>query len=460
MVRLTDRGAALVRGGRVVVSDEASGRLVRRLLDRGLVDPVATELPQREPPRELTVIVPVYNSTYSLRRLLDTRGADPVFHAARVLVVDDGSPEPDQISGVCREHGVEYVRLPTNRGPAVARNVGLQMVATPLVAFVDADVEFDRPVLGLLGRHFTDPALAAIAPRVLASRPGASGSWIERYEATSSSLDRGSAPANVRPGSPVAWVPSAVLVARVVALGSGYDETMRSGEDVDLVWRCVAAGWTVRYEPATSVRHHHRRRLGELLARKAFYGSSAAPLAKRHGRAVAPARFSRGHIALLGLALARGRWRIPVAAGMGAMWTGRLTRTLGGSADSAELARALVATGTLNAIGQCGTLVLRHWWPVGLILSLASPRFRRVLGAWALIDSIAGYRRNRPHLDLVRYAALRRLDDLAYGAGVWRGAVRYRSLGCLVPVLTPRSLRTASGVVPAQAPRRAPRAAS
>ena len=41
------------------------------------------------------------------------------------------------------------------------------------------------------------------------------------------------------------------------ALG-GFDESLTVGEDVDLVWRLVAAGWTVRYEPGATVRHPMR----------------------------------------------------------------------------------------------------------------------------------------------------------------------------------------------------------
>ena len=34
----------------------------------------------------------------------------------------------------------------------------------------------------------------------------------------------------------------------------------------------------------------------------------------------------------------------------------------------------------------------------------------------------------RPDLDPVRYVALRVLDDAAYGAGVWQGAITHRSI--------------------------------
>jgi hypothetical protein len=45
------------------------------------------------------------------------------------------------------------------------------------------------------------------------------------------------------------------------------------------------------------------------------------------------------------------------------------------------------------------------------------------------------FRRKRPD-NIAAYAVLRVLDNLAYGAGVWAGAFRTRSLRCLLPRLS------------------------
>ena len=53
--------------------------------------------------------------------------------------------------------------------------------------------------------------------------------------------------------------------------------------------------------------------------------------------------------------------------------------------------------------------------------------------AAAVVDGLADWRRTRPELDPVRYLLLRRLDDLAYGAGLWWGAARHRTTAPLRP---------------------------
>ena len=59
---------------------------------------------------------------------------------------------------------------------------------------------------------------------------------------------------------------------------TGFDEALRFGEDVDLVWRLIRLGWRVRYQPAATVAHPARDDLRGLAAAALRYGRSAAPL--------------------------------------------------------------------------------------------------------------------------------------------------------------------------------------
>ena len=61
-------------------------------------------------------------------------------------------------------------------------------------------------------------------------------------------------------------------------------QTLRFGEDVDLIWRLVDAGWRVRYDPRVVVAHDDGRRL----VKRFHYGTSAAPLSLRHPGRLAP----------------------------------------------------------------------------------------------------------------------------------------------------------------------------
>ena len=58
---------------------------------------------------------------------------------------------------------------------------------------------------------------------------------------------------------------------------------------------------------------------------------------------------------------------------------------------------------------------------------------RRAVVVAAIADIALEWRRNDARSDPVRFGAARRLDDVAYGAGVWWAALRARSLAALRP---------------------------
>lgn len=442
--RVLDRGAALLGGAptRVVyltklaqtflvrrsirVTDAASAVLADRLLELGMADPIIDELPEN--PAEYTVVVPVRDRAEELARLLAS-----VEPGRPVVVVDDASRHPARIAAVAERAGAELVVLPENLGPGGARNAGLARVATPFVVFADSDIVLDPDTVSVLLKHFADPKVAMAVPRIAGLETPGSGSWVGRYEDARSSLDLGRHPAAVRPRSPVSWASTACVVARVDALGEGFDARMRVGEDVDLGWRLVDAGWRIRYEPAVRARHEHRVRFGDWFLRKAVYGTGAQPLAERHPRDIAPAVLAPWSVGVMLALLAQRRWSVPLALVISAVTATRIAGKMQKVEHPLLWGAWLTANGVLGAFAQTSALLLRHWWPLTVVGCLFSRRLRRAVLVAAVADVALEYRRNDARLDPLRFGIARRLDDLAYGAGVWIGAIRARSLAALVP---------------------------
>ena len=469
---LTPAAAALFEGRTLRVRDATTAALADRLLDTGIADPVVTTLPPGDL-SEVTYVIPVRDRPAALARLLTALTAPPPTPAppaasptaattpptataattpptpatpplpaggggARIVVVDDASEAKGEMHAVAERFGVEFVALDVNVGPAAARNAGLREVRTRFVAFVDSDVVAHPAVVETLIRHFADPRVALVAPRVL-GLPGERGlNWIGRYEDARSSLDLGDDPAIVRQRAPVSWVSSTFLLGRVELLGEGFTPGMRVGEDVDLVWNLADRGLRVRYEPAATVWHEHRTRVASWLARKAFYGTGAHPLAQRHPYDIAPAVLAPWSAAVVAALLAQRRWSVPVALAISVVTAWRLAGKLAKSEHPVRLAAGLTANGLLASLVQAMALLLRHWWPLTAIGCLFSPRLRRAVLVAHLVDVAIEHRRTRVRLDPVRFGLARRLDDLAYGAGVWLSAVRGRSWGALVPDLRRR----------------------
>ncbi|MBW4040712.1 MAG: mycofactocin system glycosyltransferase [Acidobacteria bacterium] len=427
LVRLTPLARPMLEGRRIRVQSPASAVLADRLLELGLAEPDVTTL---ESPvgADVTYVVPIRDRPQQLERLLTSIGP-----GAEVLVVDDASRKPVAVAEVARSHGARVVALTANVGPAGARNAGLAVVTTPFVVFVDSDIVLEPETVPTLLRHFADPQVALAAPRIAGL--GDRLTWLGRFEDTRSSLDLGPHPAAVRPRSPLAWVTTACVVARRAALRDGFDGTLRIGEDVDLGWRLVDAGWRVRYEPAAVAHHEHRERPLDWFLRKAAYGSGAQGLAERHPDYIAPAVLAPWSAAFLLLVVTQRRWSWTLAAAIALIAGVRIGRRLRPVDHPYIAGMRLAGAGAVSALGQGMALLLRHWWPAALAVCLVSRRARRAVLVSALADVALEYRRDPAHLDPVRFGIARRLDDLAYGAGVWWGAIRGRSIAALRPAI-------------------------
>ncbi len=422
--------AARWAAGTPVGPSSSEQRLARRLVSAG------THVPRPGDagfgPHDVTVVIPVRDRPAQLDQLLAS------LPDVRCIVVDDASAQPSLNEQTARRAGAAVIMLETNVGPSGARNAGLRAATTPLVAFIDSDciptADWLTPLLG----HFNDPVVAAVAPRVQPADSD-SASALQRYESVRSSLDCGDAPGVVRPMSRIPYVPSAALVVRRSAVAHPFfDERLRGGEDVDLVWRLADAGWDVRYEPAAIVRHEGPRTIGEWLARRTFYGTTAAPLSQRHPEAMAPLHTSIWTASVWGLLAAR---RPLLAAGALAGSVAVLARRLNGMVDQpVQTATRIAGGGTVRSTVPALGGLSRAWSP-GLLMALVPRRTRRAAAVALLAPAWADWRDNSGGLDPLTFAALHVADDVAYGVGVWKGCVAGRTLRPLLPriALRPRT---------------------
>jgi mycofactocin system glycosyltransferase len=389
------------------------------------------------------VVVPVCDRAAQLARCLDSlRAADG---RATIVVVDDGSADPDAVRAAASARGARVIRHDVPAGAAAARNTGLAACTTPVVAFVDSDVVVPADWAPRLLGHFADPCVGAVAPRIRALPPARG--LIGGYESRHSPLDMGAEPACVGPGRTIPYVPSAVLAMRRAAAGAGFDAAMPIGEDVDLVWRLVERRWRVVYTPDVEVRHDHRLRLRAFVDRRRVYASSVAPLARRHPGALPAAHLSAWTAVPWALLLAGSR-RAAFAATL--VEVGLVARRLS-AVPGAEprLAAALVARGLLASGAGLGRAARRAWAPALGVAAVRRRGARRALAlafAAAIAEDAVHARRLRPG-DVV----MRALDEAVALWGTWEGCIRHRTLTPLLPAsrdrgATPPSRRTRRGL--------------
>jgi len=442
VITLTERGARTVRNildGQPIDFAPAVAELFSRLETAGLL---RAPTPPATDHAGVTLVVPARSAVEPLRELLRLLPVD-----LPVIIVDDGSPEPLATLSTERR-GVTVLRHHRSRGPAAARNAGAALVATPWIAFLDADTLPDpdwiaammghlRPRPSETGRPNSQRVVLA-APRIHPLPGTGRAAWFEERVCA---LDLGGTPTDVGIGKTVSYVPSAALLvdAEVFRRVGGFNESMKVGEDVDLVWRLAKLG-RIRYLPDVRVGHRPRGTLLAALNRRREYGTSAADLGQKHPGALRHVDVSLWSFGpwLLGV-LVHPLLGVAAAAGTAAIAPWGMPNL------SAKNARRLAAQGHLRAGGALGRWLIRPMLPALIVAALCSPKIGRRLLATAVgglgyliaMDVRAARDTAAAPRTAVRLAAeslvARTLDDIAYSVGVWQGVLAERTLEPILP---------------------------
>lgn len=246
----------------------------------------------------VSVIIPAFNVAAYLGEALESV-RNQSFTDYEVIVVDDGSP--DDVAGVCRpfldDPRFSMVRI-ENAGLAGARNHGISLARAPLIALLDGDDRY-RPdylarMITKLGEH---PEAAFVTCDAISFGTLAHDGerFSDRYPQDEPiTLER----LLRREGAVFGLCTVRTEALRAVG---GYDQSLRSSEDLDLWLRLLTTGATGRLvaEPLVDYRRHaaslsnNRARLMETTA--AVYQKAATALAGRPEAALAEALRDEAH---------------------------------------------------------------------------------------------------------------------------------------------------------------------
>lgn len=229
---------------------------------------------QRHGP-SLSVVIPTYNRPRQLERLLASiAAADRVPGGIEVIIVDDGSTEPEaEHIARCSELDCRCVRQ-SRAGPASARNHGWREARSDRLVFVDDDCVVGPAALVAL-YHALDSADAVGATL----RPLTASGLIAGYMHAEGLVDHKVVDGQVR------WLVTACAGFRRTVLEAchGFDEGFtHGGEDADLTFRLTAAGYRAVIEPEAFVFHEHRTGIGQLVRTYYRHGTAQRLLLRKH----------------------------------------------------------------------------------------------------------------------------------------------------------------------------------
>lgn len=225
---------------------------------------------------EVSFIVPALNEEQHIRRCIDSIRQLAQSAEARIgeiIVVDNYSQ--DRTAEIADELGCE-LRSSQRRVPGHARNLGAAIARGEIFAFVDADCELPVEWLARLVGHLADDNVCAVGAAM--AGPGSAASWVERdwyalaHHRTKSVEE-------------VPWLPSFNLMVRRDAFEAvgGFDESLVTGEDVDLGYRLADQGRLLA-DGGVSVTHYgESESLGQFFRREVWRGRGSLPGLMTHG---------------------------------------------------------------------------------------------------------------------------------------------------------------------------------
>lgn len=229
--------------------------------------------------KSVSIVIPAYNAERLLPETLRALQGQSGCVALETIVVDNNST--DETAAVARSFGAT-VLLERKRGPAAARNCGLNAARGEIVAHCDADTVPSRRWLAELVKLFDDPAVVIAAGNTLCYPPETGA---ERYVQAIGLYDASLAAAR----DPFPFAPSLNLAVRADAARSvnGWNSDLITGEDVDFSHRLLTAyGTRVAYAPRAVLYHHARASDADLRRQARSYGAGVADLYDLYPREV------------------------------------------------------------------------------------------------------------------------------------------------------------------------------
>ncbi len=213
----------------------------------------------------VTVVVPAYNCKKTIRSCLQAI-IGQTYPVSKIVIVDDGSK--DQTPEIVKVFkNVVYLRQ-DNAGPAAARNRGAQEAQTDIIFFTDSDCIPEKNWIETSIKHFDDLTVGAVAGSYgIANKESLLAQCIHdeiifRHEHLFPKFVKsfGSYNVGIRKN----------IFEKVAGFDVGY--RFASGEDNDLSYKILKAGFKIYFEKDSKVGHFHTNSVKKYLREQSRHG--------------------------------------------------------------------------------------------------------------------------------------------------------------------------------------------
>lgn len=204
---------------------------------------------------DISIIIPTYNRKNDLKRCLESIFAQNYpKNAFEVIVVDDGSS--DETENLLKEFTKQYLNLryfrQKNKGPAAARNLGVDKSVGEIIGFIDDDCAIDGEWIRLMVEsHRLDDQAAVVGGLTLVANE-------KTTVLVSQFLSNCSIESDISGARQVIFFPTCnVSFKRKVLTDHKFDEKfpLPGGEDLEFFWRLFNEGYKLVWNKKIIVIH-------------------------------------------------------------------------------------------------------------------------------------------------------------------------------------------------------------
>ncbi|MDD5027121.1 MAG: glycosyltransferase [Candidatus Omnitrophica bacterium] len=218
----------------------------------------------------VSVIVPTYNNKDTLGKAVASLNRQSYPRDCyEIIIVDDGSTDGTrryvEQEGCFR--GVRYI-YQKNKGPAAARNLGVQNALGEIVAFIDSDCVVAPIWIEEISKGYETPRLAGTGGTVKAVPTSSAVSQYCAY------VKLNETPLMDKTGVMFVITNNASFRKSYYKAAGGFDERydFPGGEEPDLCYRLRKKGYFFQYNRDAFVYSNHKESLGRLLRSYFNYG--------------------------------------------------------------------------------------------------------------------------------------------------------------------------------------------
>jgi glycosyltransferase involved in cell wall biosynthesis len=233
----------------------------------------------------ISVVIPAFNAEATISEVVEAVRGQDLTEELEVIIVDDGST--DQTAVRAQQAGAVVVRQ-GNQGPAEARNTGWRSAHGETVLFTDSDCRPHRDWARKLLAGFANPEVAAVAGSYGIWNPQ---SWLARHIHAEIMKRHAAMPSSIRAFGSY----NVAIRKEVLERLDGFDDNYprASGEDNDLSYRILEAGFTIAFRREALVDHLHQESIFRYLKEQARHGYYRILLYRTHPKMVTGDDYTR-----------------------------------------------------------------------------------------------------------------------------------------------------------------------